>query len=98
MPSKAWATPSASSSGVLLARGPVAGTARPGEALGDPKCVELRRPLEEHVLHEVGDAGHLVPLVAGARADPNPQRHARRLRQGLAEDPESPRKLAPPDV
>jgi hypothetical protein len=63
-----------------------------------PKSVELRRPLEEHVLHEVGDAGHLVPLVAGAGPDPDTKGDARRLREGLGEDPESPRKLAPPDV
>src|SRR5215212_7299412 len=68
------------------------------EGLGDAERVHLGRPLEEHVLHQVADPGELLRLVAGAGPDPEPQRDARRLGEGLREDPESPRKYLQPNV
>src|SRR3712207_7374776 len=60
------------------------------EGLGDPEGVHARGPLEEHVLHEVGYPRDLVPFVAAAGPDPNSQRDARSLFEGLAEYPQAP--------
>ena len=59
--------------GVLLARRRVLLGADALEGLGDAEGVHIRGALEEHVLHQVADAGDLVLLVAGAGPDPDAQ-------------------------
>ena len=68
------------------------------EGLGDAQGIHVGGPLEEHVLHQVADPGDLIHLVARAGPDPEPQRDARRLGEGLGEDPEAPGKILPPYV
>ena len=56
------------------------------EGLGDLLRVVRARPLEQEVLDEVGDAGAVVPLVAGARADPEADRDGADARHPLGDD------------
>src|SRR3712207_1414413 len=60
--------------------------------------VHVRSPLKEHMLHQVGNTRDLVPLVAATGPDPDAQRDARRLLEGLGEDPQAPRKVLLRDV
>ena len=84
--------------GVLLARRRVLLGAYALEGLRDAEGVHVGGALEEHVLHQVADARDLVLLVARAGPDPDSQRDARGLRQGLGEDPQAPGKVLPPYV
>lgn len=72
--------------GALAARGGVVratnGINRPGDLLR----AAPRRPLEEHVLDEVGDAGHIGSLIPRSNLHPHTNRDRLDGRHPLAED------------
>jgi hypothetical protein len=76
--------------GVLLAGRRVLLGADALKGLRYTQSVHVGGPLEEHVLHQVGDPRNLVPLVAAAGPDPDPKRDARGLFEGLREHPQAP--------
>ena len=72
--------------GVLLAGEGVVVGADAVEIAVDVQGRAPRRPLEDHVLQEVRDAGDLRRLVARPGADEEAQRDGARRRAGLADD------------
>jgi hypothetical protein len=71
---------------VLARRGRVQLAAEPVEDLGDLLRGVGTRALEEQVLDEVGDTRLGVGLVAGARADPEAERHRADAGDALGDD------------
>ena len=73
----------------LLAGRGVGRRPHPVEQLRDARGRVALRPLEQQVLEEVGDARLRVPLVAGARAHPHPERHRAHRGHCLGDHPET---------
>ncbi len=61
----------------------------PVEVAVDRQGIAVRRPLEDHVLQEVRDAGQLGRLVATSRLDEEPRRDRPRLVVQLGDDLET---------
>jgi hypothetical protein len=74
--------------GVLFGGESVELTANRIDCLGDVLSAARRRALEEHVLHEVGDAALLGRFVAGPAREPDPDADRADLCHPLGEDAE----------